>query len=125
MYAQKWNGVGGYDLFLTLTEQEMRELTNHYHVDRSYYTDSSKRRSIDDEYYCFVCFSRRAVALIPFLSIAFGGQYNDESPIGETVKDFDLDYSKYKLEEFNFELSDGSKAIPRKGLKGLLKRFLS
>ena len=33
MTANKWNGAGDYDVLLTLSEKEMRELADYYKVD--------------------------------------------------------------------------------------------
>ena len=101
-YAQvRWNGVGDYDVLLSLSEQEMRELTKHYGVDWSFFT-TGPSKSFDDTYFCFASFSRRKLALLPFLSLAFGGMY-DELPIGDEQNPVTLVFSDYSLEEFSFK----------------------
>lgn len=126
MYAQKWNGVGGYDLFITLNEDEMRELTRYYHVDWEEYIEKSPAKTWGGEYYCFICYARKALALIPFLSIAFGGMY-DELPMDPKTQEISLNYDDFRLEEFCFEWIDNSEAKTKaekpKGFKGLLKRY--
>lgn len=118
MTANKWHGVGGYDYFLTLSEPEMRELADHFKIDWSVFTSSNH---FDDSYYCYVSLSRRAIALIPFLAMAFGGQY-DESPIGEYIDGFSINYDDYRPEDFNWperKDTDGCRAK----FKDLLKRY--
>ena len=75
MVAQRWNGIGDYDHLLTLDEEEMRELCRYYDIDWSFFM-KSPAKSMDGQYYCFVSLSRKAFALLPFLSLAFGGMYN-------------------------------------------------
>lgn len=75
-------------------------LTNYYRVDWSFFT-TGPSKNFDDRYFCFVSFSRKALALLPFLSIAFGGMY-DELPMDDTHTPVVLDYSEFCLEEFSF-----------------------
>ncbi|MBQ1550011.1 MAG: hypothetical protein IIZ65_06265 [Clostridia bacterium] len=102
MTAYKWNGVGDYDVLLILSEEEMRELADYYRVDWSFFTEEGPSKSFDGNYFCFISFSRRKLALLPFLSLAFGGMYNDESPLGNLQDVERLNYSVYSLEEFSF-----------------------
>ena len=100
MFACTWNGIGDYDAFITLTEQEMRELARSYNVDWSFFT-TAPSKSWGDEYYCFVSYTRKALALLPFLSLAFGGMY-DELPMGNDREQIQINYAEYTLEEFAF-----------------------
>ena len=100
MIAKQWNGVGDYDVLLTLCEKEMRELADYYQVDWSFFT-APPSKSIDGKYFCFASYSRRKLALLPFLSIVFGGMY-DELPMGEKDNSVSLDYAEFALEEFAF-----------------------
>ena len=75
MVARKWRGIGDYDHFLTLDEGEMRDLCRYYDVDWSFFT-KGPAKSMDGQYFCFVNLSRKVFALLPFLSLAFGGMYN-------------------------------------------------
>lgn len=100
MYAQTWTGVGNYDELITLSEEEMRALAGHYNVDWSFFT-TGPSKSWEGEYYCFVSHSRNVLALLPFLSLAFGGMY-DELPFGDAAKPITIDYSQFRLEEFSF-----------------------
>ena len=99
MTANKWLGVGGYDFFLTLSESEMKELAGHFGID---WSTVSGENQLDDNYFCYVSLSRKSIAMIPFLAMAFGGQYNDESPIGEYIDGFRINYNDFRLEAFNW-----------------------
>ena len=99
MTAYKWNGVGDYDALLRLSEEEMRVLSDYYHVDWSYFTEGPSK-SFNGNYFCFVSFSRRKLALLPFLSLAFGGMY-DELPLGDHQDIEGLNFSIYSLEKFS------------------------
>ena len=98
MTANKWNGAGDYDVLLALSEKEMRELADYYKVDWSFFT-TGPSKNINGHYYCFASFSRKALSLLPFLSLAFGGMY-DEMPVGDEGVPAALDYSQFTLEEF-------------------------
>ena len=100
MVAFDWHGAGDYDLLLRLTGEEMGELTRFYGIGWSFFT-TGPRKNFDNEYFCFFSSSRRALALLPFLSLAFGGQY-DELPFGDAAKPITIDYSQFRLEEFSF-----------------------
>ena len=100
MFAQTWNGVGDYDALITLSEQEMKELTSYYKVDWSFFT-TAPSKSWCDEYYCFVSQTRKALALLPFLSLAFGSMY-DEPPVADDAHQIQINYAEYVLEAFAF-----------------------
>ncbi len=100
MKANKWSGVGDYDVLLTLSEQEMRKLAQYYHVDWSFFT-TGPSKSFDGKFFCFASYSRKKLALLPFLSIAFGGMH-DELPIGDAEGPAALDYGDFSLEKFSF-----------------------
>lgn len=101
MTACNWNGVGNYDVLITLSEQEMIALAKHYNVDWSFFT-TGPSKSFADQYFCFASFSRKTLALLPFLSIAFGGMY-DELPMDNVNTPITLDYSEFHLEEFSMQ----------------------
>ena len=90
MVAQRWNGIGDYDHLLTLDEGEMRELCRYYDIDWSFFM-KSPAKSMDGQYFCFVSLSRKALALLPFLSLAFGGMYNT-LPMGSARTGAVIDY---------------------------------
>ena len=100
MFAQTWNGIGDYDALLTLSEREMKELTSYYNVDWSFST-TGPSKSWDHAYFCFVSQNRKALALLPFLSLAFGGMY-DESPVADDAYPVQIDYAAFTLEAFAF-----------------------
>ena len=90
MNAQKWNGIGDYDFLLTLNEHEMRDLCFFYDVDWSFFTEGPSK-SWEDKYYCFINLERKVFALLPFLSLAFGGMYSN-LPMEQTTRQFIVDY---------------------------------
>ena len=130
MIAYEWHGVGDYDYFLKLSGNEMRELADHYHVDWSFFTSSPSKTFGEDDYYCFISLSRKALALLPFLSIAYGGMY-DELPWSDESIPIEINYADYLLESFSFEnkgsdsRDTGKSSHHGAGLKGLLKRYFA
>lgn len=84
-----------------MSEQEMKELADFYKVDWSVFTDGP-RKNFDATYFCFVSYTRKVLALIPFLSIVFGGQY-DEFPMDSEEQNVRLCYEDYSLEKFSFQ----------------------
>ena len=128
MYANKWNGVGGYDLIITLNEEEMRKVTDYYRVDWQEYL-SGRAKTWGGEYYCFISYARKALALLPFLSVAFGGMY-DELPMDPEPQEICLNPDDFRLEEFCFKWEDElgaegkAKAKQSKGLKNILKKII-
>ena len=100
MFSQTWNGVGDYDALITLSEQEMKALASHYQVDWSFF-ETGPAKHWDDAYFCFVNHTRKVLALLPFLSLAFGGMY-DELPMGNEKCPIHINYAQYTLEEFVF-----------------------
>ena len=99
MNATKWTGVGEYDALLDLSENEMRELADYYKVDWTFFTDGPSR-TFEGHYFCFISFSRKALALLPFLSIAFGGMYNGNLLLESESIPVEISYDDYVLEEF-------------------------
>lgn len=100
MITRKWNGVGDYDSLLVLSEEEMRLFADHFQVDWSFFTNGP-RKSINGQYFCFVSYSRKVFALLPFLSLAFGGMYNGDSPVEEEHDPIEaINYDDYSLEPF-------------------------
>ena len=100
MITQKWNGVGDYDAFITLSEQEMKELASYYQVDWSFF-QNGPAKNWEDAYFCFVSHTRKVLALLPFLSLAFGGMY-DEPPMDHEKYPIHIHFAEYTLEEFAF-----------------------
>ena len=96
MVAQTWNGAGDYDLFVTLSEQEARKLADYYGLGES----SWQRSYLGERFFCLVSTSRKALALLPFLSLAFGGMY-DELPMGCEEYPVQINYAAYTLETFS------------------------
>ena len=105
MTSRNWNGVGDYDVFLEFSEQEMKALTDFYNVDWSFFT-TGPSKTFDGKYFCFASYSRRKLALLPFLSLAFGGMY-DILPLGNECKPEMLDFTEFTLEEFSFRTRQG------------------
>ena len=102
MVSIKWIGVGDYDELIALSEEEMREFADHFNIDWSFFTNGTPNKKLGDHYYCFVNYSRKVLALLPFLALAFGGQYNDEPPFEGEPRTIEIDYDDYSLEEFSW-----------------------
>lgn len=94
MKCYTWNGVGGYDCFLCVNEAEMRAIEDHY------VTTDAVGKGWGDGYYYLLCDEKRILTPLPFLSLAFGGQYNGDWPYGEEKTCyFSLDtINEYRLE---------------------------
>ena len=90
MKAQKWNGIGDYDYLLTLNEHEMKDLCSFYKVDWSFFTEGP-RKNWEDDYFCFISLKRKVFALLPFLSLAFGGMYHN-LPVEKTQMHVSINY---------------------------------
>ena len=101
MITREWNGVGDYDSLLVLSEEEMRLFADHFQVDWSFFTDGP-RKSINGQYFCFVNHKRKVYALLPFLSLAFGGMYNEDTSVGEELAADDINYDDFSLEPFSY-----------------------
>lgn len=98
MTAEHWNGVGDYDYLLTMSENEMRELTDFYKIDWSFFTEGPSK-NIGNSYYCFVSVTRNVIALLPFLSLLFGGMYSN-LPTENHAQPFKMNYKYFKLEPY-------------------------
>lgn len=108
MIARKWNGVSDYDVLLALSEEEMRMLTEHYQVDWSFFWRNGNV-VFKGRYYCFVNYSRKAIALPPTRNLSnmdklFDGEYC----AGELFPAEAIDYREYYLEQYSHHpLEDG------------------
>lgn len=89
LYEWLYPEVGDYDLFIVADKREMNSIV-------SQFGDTAKTVSIRDEYYYFVNTQRKTISPLPFLALAFGGQY-DESPVGKQIFRSSLDLKNYQL----------------------------
>jgi len=95
MTIYKWNGVGDYDYFLECSENEAMHIFQDW--------EKNKSASFDQNtFYYFINIGRKAIAPLPQLSLAFGGQYNGYPPYGKAVsfKNPIQKLSAYTTEEF-------------------------
>ena len=94
MKCYTWDGIGGYDRFLCVDENEVQEIINHYA------NPNAAGKKWVNGYYYLLCDEKRILTPLPFLALAFGGQYNGYPPYGEkTTCHFSLDtISEYRLE---------------------------
>ncbi len=98
MLTQVWNGIGDYDFLLTLNEHEMRDLCSFYDVDWAFFSNGPAKHD-GDNYYCFISLKRKVFALLPFLSLAFGGMYTN-LPMGQATKQVIVEYGS-RLRVYN------------------------
>ena len=89
-----WDGLGGYDYLLCVDEKEMQAIVEHFA------TPDAAGRQWGDEFYYLLCDEKRILTPLPFLALAFGGQYNGYPPYGgKAFCHFSLDtIAEYRLE---------------------------
>ena len=94
MKCYTWDGLGGYDGLLCVNEKEVRAIISHYG------TPDAAGKEWEEGYFYLLCDKKRILTPLPFLALAFGGQYNGDLPYGgETACHFSLDtISEYRLE---------------------------
>ena len=90
--------VGDYDVFLITNKKESEIIVNHFN------SESAKgcKSNTKDEWYYFLNIKKRTITPMPELSLAFGGQYNDESPYGRELVSFDFNINEFYLQTYNF-----------------------
>lgn len=69
------SAVGSYDIFAAMDESEAKNVL-------SIFGDGAKTCSLHGQYYYFLNTKKKAIAPLPFLALAFGGQYNGYPPYG-------------------------------------------
>ena len=95
MQCFSWNGLGGYDRFLKVDESERQAIIGHYGT-----PEAAGWGWGDGFYFYLLCDEKRVITPLKMPSLAFGGQYNGDSPYGEeTSCRFSLKtISEYRLE---------------------------
>ena len=90
-----WNGPGEYDRFVRVDEKEMKAIVDHYGNPRAVGFDWG-----DGNYFYLVNDEKRVVTPLLMPSLAFGGQWNSDSPYGgEITCHFSLDtLDEYRLD---------------------------
>jgi len=96
MKVYNWlnKAVGNYDLLLVCDETENEKIKAYFNL------ENIRIANMDDCFYYFLEQDKMIITPMPFLSLAFGGQYNDDTPIGDEVKDFNFEVENYSYSEF-------------------------
>ena len=94
-----WKGTLTYEYLVVCGREEIEKLIKHFSIDPAAVCGA------EGDFYYFVDTRRMRIALPPFLSIIFGGQYNSDLPTGGQVYTEGpvmIDYNEYGLEKFRF-----------------------
>ena len=90
--------IGDYDIFFIADKEETETIVH------CFSTESARgcKSNISDEWYYFLNTKNKTIVPMPMLSLAFGGQYNDDSPYGKELVEFDLmnEIIHYQLADF-------------------------
>ena len=94
MKCYTWDGLGGYDHFIGVDEAEMRAIVSYYA------TEKAEGKKLGGDFFYLLCDEKRVITPLPFLALAFGGQYNEYRPYGkETTCHFSMStMNEYRLE---------------------------
>lgn len=101
MELRQWTGVGDYDYFLIISNDELKQLFDE--------SDIINRTSVtfnNLQFYYFINISRKVIAPLPELSLAFSGQYNGYPPYGKPLKFRNLNKKLYHFAYEQFESYD-------------------
>lgn len=82
--------VGKYDVFAVLSDAEAGVLLARF-------GEKAKTSQVKGEHYYFLNTRRKTITPMPFLALAFGGQYNDDPPIGSVLPTLRIDLTEYRL----------------------------
>ena len=107
-----WDGIPTYDYFVECNGDEIQELIQHFHIDPRFFHEGFRTWKVcgEEKFYYFINTERKRIALLPFLQIAFGNQFDGYLPIGELTS-LQIDFNEYKLEEFRFHCEDDQSGI--------------
>lgn len=100
-----WKGGKTYEYLVACNSREMRQLMEQFPIDPLYVQQKQAALNIGGEemFFYFVSVQRKRIALMPFLAIAFGGQYNGDAPVGGEVQSMQINLEEYELEAFRFQ----------------------
>lgn len=96
MLSRRWVGPGDYDRLVEVNETEKDAIVNHYKS-----ADALGKGFDDGTYFYLVNDAKRVVTPLPFLALAFGGQWNDELPYEEVTSS---NFSLQTLQEYRLDL---------------------
>ena len=82
--------VGKYDVFAVLSDAEAGVLLARF-------GEKAKTSQVSGKHYYFLNTGRKTITPLPFLALAFGGQYNDDPPIGAELPALRIDLAEYRL----------------------------
>lgn len=102
MEARKWVGSRSYEYLVACNREEIGKVIDRFHIDPNFFLGKTLSDAEGNEqFYFFVSAKRKRIAMLPFLAIVFGGQYNADLPYGGRVE-LEINYDEYELEEFAF-----------------------
>ena len=88
--------VGEFDVFLIADANETESIVQYFGVESA----RGCKSHFSDEWYYFVNTKNKTITPMPFLALAFGGQYNGDTPIGEEIASFSLGVNEYSLRTY-------------------------
>lgn len=102
MEARRWVGSPSYEYLVACNREEIGKVIDRFHIDAEFFHGKTLRDAEGKEqFYFFVSAKRKRIAMLPFLALVFGGQYNDDLPYGGGVE-LEINYDEYELEKFAF-----------------------
>ena len=87
--------VGKYDVFAALSDAEAVVL-------RARFGEKAKTSQVSGKHYYLLNTKHRTITPLPFLALAFGGQYNDDPPIGSELPALRVDLEEYCLRPYKW-----------------------
>ena len=82
--------VGKHDVFAVLNDAEAEALLARF-------GEKAKTSQVRGNHYYFLNTKHKTITPMPFLALAFGGQYNDDPPIGAELPALRVDLTKYSF----------------------------
>ena len=82
--------VGKHDVFAVLNDAEAEALLARF-------GEKAKTSQVRGNHYYFLNTKHKTITPMPFLALAFGGQYNDDPPIGAELPALRIDLTEYRL----------------------------
>ncbi len=107
--------VGDFDVFAVLNEEEAKRISGIFGPG----AETASRSGI---WYYFLNTENKTVTPMPFLALAFGGQYNGWSPVGTQLSMSEPDWAAYRLESSKWAKKDRADEGGKRGTP-VLKLF--
>ena len=85
--------MGDYDVFAILDSEEYGQVLSRF-------GSEAKTASRAGEAFYLMNTARKTITPLPFLALAFGGQYNNEPPFGKELETVSVTWEDCRLEPF-------------------------